>query len=90
MKVLLYILLSISCCACIHTKRLEYALEFAGENRSELEKVLTHYKDSGRKYHAACVRIENMPRYYAYAGSDLDSLKAVFWTTEREKTGNTG
>lgn len=64
-------------CACTHNERLEYALEFAGENRPELEKVLTHYKDSGLKYDAACFLIENMPYYYAYVGDELDSVKVV-------------
>ena len=41
---------------------MEYALEFAGENRGELEKVLEHYNDSGLKQDAARFLIENMPR----------------------------
>lgn len=63
--------------ACTHNRRLEYALDFAGENRAELEKVLEHYKDSGLKYDAACFLIENMPRYYSYTGDELDSIKVV-------------
>lgn len=55
--------------------RLEYALEFAGNNREELEKVLTYYKDSGLKYNAACFLIENMPHYFSYEGRLLDSIK---------------
>ena len=43
---LLWVLLVGSlCCSCTGNKRLEYALEFAGENRGELEKVLEHYND---------------------------------------------
>lgn len=35
--------------ACGRNDRLlEYALQFADSNRGELEKVLAHYKDSGR------------------------------------------
>lgn len=71
------ILILMLCTACAHNARLEYALEFAGENRAELEKVLTHYKDSGLKYDAACFLIENMPRYYTYVGDELDSVKAA-------------
>ena len=48
--------------------RLEYALEFAGKNRTELEKVLEHYKEDTMKYRAACFLIENMPRWYSYDG----------------------
>lgn len=71
------ILILMLCTACAHNARLEYALEFAGENRAELKKVLTHYKDSGLKYDAACFLIENMPRYYSYTGDELDSIKVV-------------
>ncbi|MBE6288331.1 MAG: hypothetical protein E7099_09150 [Mediterranea massiliensis] len=39
---------------------LEMALEAAGENRGELERVLTHYKDSTLKRRAAEFLIENM------------------------------
>lgn len=57
--------------------RLEYALEFAGKNRVELEKVLDHYKGDTLKYRAACFLIENMPRWYAYDGWQLDTLHAI-------------
>lgn len=50
---------------------MEYALEFAGENRGELEKVLEHYNDSGLKQDAARFLIENMPRYFSYEGWQL-------------------
>lgn len=63
--------------SCGRNERLEYALDFAGSNRAELEKVLEHYADSGLKYKAACFLIENMPRYYAYEGEKLDSLREV-------------
>lgn len=63
--------------SCGRNERLEYALDFAGSNRAELEKVLEHYADSGLKYRAACFLIENMPRYYAYEGEILDSLREV-------------
>ena len=48
-------------CSCVNNHRLSKALELAGSNRGELEKVLIHYKDSGEKYKAACFLIENMP-----------------------------
>ena len=57
--------------------RLEYALEFAGKNRTELEKVLEHYKGDAMKYRAACFLIENMPRWYSYDGWQLDTLHAL-------------
>lgn len=54
---------------------LETALDFAGENRSELEKVLYHYKDDPQKLEAAKFLIKNMPHWYAYSGSELDTLQ---------------
>lgn len=57
--------------------RLEYALEFAGENRRELEKVLEYYRNDSLKYRAACFLIENMPRWYAYDGWQLDTLEVL-------------
>jgi len=43
--------------------RLEYALQLAGKNRPELEKVLARYKNDSLKYRAAVFLIENMPDY---------------------------
>lgn len=57
--------------------RLEFALEFAGENRRELEKVLEYYSGDSLKYRAACFLIENMPRWYAYDGWQLDTLEVL-------------
>lgn len=45
---------------------LEYALEYAGDNRSELEAVLEHYKDESEKLRAAQFLIENMPGHYSF------------------------
>ena len=76
MKKILFLLLISSLAAC-HTidRRLEYALEFAGENRIELENVLEHYKDEPEKLEAARFLIRNMPRWYAYEGWQLDSIE---------------
>lgn len=57
--------------------RLEYALDFAGDNRGKLSKVLEHYSGDSLKLKAARFLIENMPYYYSYTGSVLDSLKAI-------------
>lgn len=45
-------------CGC--QTKLDRTLELAGENRSELEKVLEHFADSAQKYEAARFLIENM------------------------------
>lgn len=68
--------------SCQRDHRLSDALEFAGDNRAELEKVLAHYKDSGQKYDAASFLIENMPMYYAYRGAVLDSAKSVLLSAD--------
>lgn len=60
--------------SCSVPDRLEIALQFAGDNRPELEKVLVHYKDDSLKLHAARFLIENMPAHYSLWGDELDSL----------------
>lgn len=60
---------------------LEKALIMAGENRTELEKVLNHYRkntNDSLKYKAACFLIENMPYYYYYEGKILDDYAAYY------------
>lgn len=70
---------------------LDIAMEKAGDNRQELEKVLRHYQQSpadSLKYKAACFLIENMP-YYSYpVGKQLDNYKTHFnWLRHyRKKT----
>src|SRR5690606_2966061 len=60
----LFLVLAISCS---RNSRLETALELAGDNRAELEKVLEHYKKDpadSLKYRAACFLTENMRWHY--------------------------
>ena len=45
--------------------RLENALDLAGENRNELEKVLAHYQKDSLKFKAASFLIENMDNCYS-------------------------
>ncbi|MDO5608617.1 MAG: hypothetical protein Q4G08_09210, partial [Capnocytophaga sp.] len=81
--------------SCSHkNERLEFALRQAGNNRSELEKVLAHYQGDSLKYRSAVFLMENMP-YYAYEQSaGIDSIKQLLpqifqkesWTeAERQK-----
>lgn len=72
----MFISLIFSGCA-TKVNRLEYALEFAGENRGELEKVLEYYRGDSLKYRAACFLIENMTHWYAYDGWQLDTLEVL-------------
>ena len=76
MKYVLFILLVLTLAACQSEKdrRLEYALEFAGDNRVELEKVLEHYRTDPEKLEAARFLIRNMPGWYSYEGNELDSI----------------
>lgn len=46
---------------CDSSSALDRALDMAGDNRIELEKVLDHFKDDSLKYKAAVFLIENMP-----------------------------
>ncbi|MDO5760460.1 MAG: RICIN domain-containing protein [Bacteroidota bacterium] len=61
-------------------RRLDDALDMAGDNRVELEKVLRHYEEEGDtlKYNAAKFLIENMPYRYSYSGACLDSLDKAY------------
>lgn len=67
----------LSACSDVLDKRVDACLEFAGDNRAELEKVLSHYKDEPQKLQAAKFLIANMPYYHAYKGPEIDSLKEV-------------
>lgn len=63
--------------SCQHGE-MEQALELAGDNRKELEKVLVHYQDSGLKYDAARFLIENMPGSYGVDSVSLEKLEQVY------------
>lgn len=57
--VILFSLLLLSCGQ--ENEQLDMALQIAGENRSELDRVLTYYRDDPRKREAAEWLIANMP-----------------------------
>ncbi len=76
-------------------EKLHFALQQAGKNRTELEKVLNHYKNDSLKYQSAVFLIENMP-YYAYQeSSKIDSIKNLMahifdrgnWTEQESQKG---
>lgn len=75
-------LLLLAACSVVDSgeQRLESALEFAGKNRGELEKVLEHYNYDSLKFEAAKFLIRNMPHWYSYEGAPLDSLKNILAT----------
>src|SRR5690554_2548975 len=75
LTVLLALIFAVSC---NRNNRLETALELAGDNRAELEKVLEHYKKDPAdylKYQAACYLIENLQWHY---GKQVQ-LSEEFW-----------
>lgn len=57
---------------------LEKALDSAGNNRTELEKVLKHYQNDSLKLRAAEFLIENMPFHYSYSGKELEKYHKYF------------
>lgn len=65
-------------CSC--DVRLNYALEQAGRNIEEMEKVLEHFKDDPDtlKYSAAVFLIENMPYHYTQDGKGVYSVDSAY------------
>lgn len=71
----------VSCGRLTEDKLLEKALELAGENRAELEKVLERYGSDpadSLEYEAARFLIANMPYYYYYEGELLDNYMEYY------------
>lgn len=71
-------------CQSFEDKQLDFALDFAGENRKELEKVLDYYAKDPLRLEAARFLIRNMPRYYGYEGWRLDSIQRILITAEQK------
>ncbi len=63
-------------CQSVTDKRLNNALELAGKNRPELEKVLAHYQDDELKLEAAKYLIRNMPGHGSYTGQRIEEYYA--------------
>lgn len=75
---LLIYLLFCQCNTSMHSPKLKDALQKAGKNRLELEKVLTHYAANPQdslKWQAACFLIENMPGHYTAESPILTYLR---------------
>ena len=83
---LFFFLVLYTACSSDTEQRLNYALEFAGKNRTELEKVLVHYAEEPEKLAAARFLIENMPYHYGYSSWQLDSIKQVFTEAIQRKS----
>ena len=70
---------------------LEVALQSAGNNRGELNKVLYHYRKCSAdslKYKAACFLIENIPFCFYSDGEQLENYRSYYaWLkTSKGKT----
>lgn len=66
-----YLILSLFLsCVSNQERELDNILNFAGDNRLELEKVLTHYQHDTLKLKAARFLILNMPGHGTYAGKN--------------------
>lgn len=68
------LLLLLFSCTSGSDKNLEYVLSLAGDNRPELEKVLTHYEKDSLKLKAASFLIENMPGHGTYMSPKADTF----------------
>lgn len=78
-----------SCSQSLSLSSLESALNQAGDNRIELEKVLMRYQQDSKdslKYKAACFLIENMPYYTYYEGELLDNYLTYYTALLENRT----
>lgn len=83
MKKIIYIIIGVGLCTAMlscakghEEEMLEFALEVAGNNRGELEKVMEHYEDDSLKLKTAKFLIRNMPGHCSYAPEDSGVVKA--------------
>lgn len=65
---------------------LRQSLDMAGDNRGEMEKVLSHFKNDPDplKYKAAKFLIENMPYHYTYEGKGIEQYDSVYLAMSEE------
>lgn len=64
----------LSGCSNFNNRQLELALQTAGSNRQELEKVMQHYKGDKQKENAARFLIQNMLGKYYLEGDKIDQF----------------
>lgn len=76
LQIAILIVVAITTFSCSNqSEKLESALNFAGENRVELERVLDHFSQNegdSLKYRAAVFLIENMKYHYSVTGEQID------------------
>lgn len=66
-----------SCCL-LNDESMEQSLAFSGENRSELESVLRHYKNTPQKLSAARFLIKNMYGHMEVDSISINKLQPVY------------
>lgn len=74
-----------------NNKQLSVALEQAGQNRNELEKVIAHYQQHPKdslKLKAAYYLIENMPGHFSYDTTHLYKYRPVIKEIRRLRVKN--
>lgn len=86
MKTHLYLLITmlLQSCNIYKDKELNFALEKAGNNRSQLEEVLKHYSNDELKYQAACFLIKKMPYLNYYESDKYNLLKKQIRPIKKE------
>lgn len=67
-------ILLLSGCSNFNNRQLELALQAAGSNQQELEKVIQHYKGDKQKENAARFLIQNMLGKYYLEGDKIDQF----------------
>lgn len=87
--ILIYILFILASCTNNLPTNVEKALVQARANRTELEKVITHYQnqEDRLKLKAAYFLIANMPGKYYYSGEILDEYNEVFNIMDTARLG---
>lgn len=82
---ILYIVINISCDGRLrnNNKAVDYALQEAGSNRIELEKVLSYYQNDSLRYEAACFLIGNMIGHFSNQGEAMDYYKEKLATRKK-------
>ncbi|WP_163218914.1 transglutaminase domain-containing protein [Bacteroides sp. 224] len=78
MKFSLLVCVVIFVLSCSSGLWVDQTLQYAGENRLELENVLNHYKDNAEKRKATRFLIENMVNKYYYTGRLMDRYDVLF------------
>lgn len=68
----------VSCSSLSEDMRLERALETAGNNRPQLEKVLNHYSNDSARLEAARWLVMNMPMHYTSTGPEVERYREYF------------